>query len=169
LIKWNSKHRIIGSTDPTWLADHLLLDSLVFLHVIPPTVKCLVDIGSGAGLPGLPIKIVRPDIRMLLVESRQRRASFLKAAVRELELVDVEILSERVLSVPSRWRKAFDVAVARCAGDVESTLKLGLGFVRAGGMVAVSGPPDPCGVKIGRYTVVQFAGGRTRSFVVDSA
>src|SRR5207244_11410553 len=106
LIKWNSKHRIIGSTDPTWLADHLLLDSLVFLHVIPPTVKCLVDIGSGAGLPGLPIKIVRPDIRMLLVESRQRRASFLKTAVRELELVDVEILSERVLSVPSRWRKA---------------------------------------------------------------
>ncbi|OLC63962.1 MAG: hypothetical protein AUH76_05380 [Candidatus Rokubacteria bacterium 13_1_40CM_4_67_11] len=106
---------------------------------------------------------------MLLVESRQRRASFLKTAVRELELVDVEILSERVLSVPSRWRKAFDVAVARCAGDVESTLKLGLGFVRTGGMVAVSGPPDPCGVKIGRYTVVQLPGGRTRSFVVDSA
>jgi len=160
---------MIGSTDPTWLADHLLLDSLVFLHVIPPTVKCLVDIGSGAGVPGLPIKIVRPDIRMLLVESRQRRASFLKTAVRELELVDVEILSERVLSVPARWRKAFDVAVARCAGGVESTLKLGLGFVRTGGMVAVSGPPDPCDVKIGRYTVVQLAGGRTRSFVVESA
>jgi len=157
---------MVGSSDPVWIAEELLLDSLVFLRVIPANVGNLVDIGSGAGLPGIPIKIVKPEARMLLVESRQRRASFLKTVVRELDLRDIEVVPGRVLTVPAGWRNVFDAAVARCAGNLDTTMRLGVGFVRTGGSVVLSGPPTPGPVNIGSHTVVHLPGGKTRNFVV---
>jgi 16S rRNA (guanine527-N7)-methyltransferase len=169
LMKWNSQHRMIGSNAPLWIVENLFLDSLLFLQVIPNAIRSLVDIGSGAGLPGLPMKIVRPEIRTLLVESKQRRASFLKAAVRELGLSDIEVLSDRVLTAPDGWRKTFDAAVARCAGKPNSTIRLAMEFVRAGGAVVLSGPPAQRGISQGRYTVVQLPDGTRRRFLVCSA
>jgi 16S rRNA (guanine527-N7)-methyltransferase len=169
LIKWNSQHRMIGSNAPLSIVENLFLDSLLFLHVIPNAVRSLVDIGSGAGLPGLPMKIVRPEIRTLLVESKQRRASFLKTAVRELGLSDIEVLSDRVLTAPDGWRKTFDAAVARCAGNTDSTIRLAMEFVRAGGPVVLSGPPTQRGTSQGRYTVIQLPDGTSRRFLVCSA
>jgi len=157
---------MVGSSDPVWIVEELLLDSLLFLRVIPANLGNLVDIGSGAGLPGIPIKIVKPDIRMLLVESRQRRASFLKTVIRELDLPDTEVLSEQVLAVPAGWRNLFDAAIARCAGNLDTTMRLGVGFVRTGGSVVVSGPPTPGPVRVGSHTVVHLPGGKTRNFVV---
>ncbi len=154
---------MIGTSDPTWIAEELFLDSLLFLHVVPDTVESLVDIGSGAGLPGIPIKIVKPSLRMLLVESRQRRASFLSAIVRELGLTGIQVLSERVLTVPANWRGAFDGAVARCAGSSESTMRLGAEFVRRGGTVVLSGPPAPRKAEIGRRIVVRVGADSPRS------
>jgi 16S rRNA (guanine527-N7)-methyltransferase len=160
---------MIGSNSPLWIVDNLFLDSLLFLHVIPRTVGSLVDIGSGAGFPGVPMKIVRPEIRTLLVESKQRRASFLKTAVRELGLSDMEVLSDRVLTAPDDRRKRFDAAVARCAGNADRTIRLAMEFVRAGGPVVLAGPPTQRGINKGRYTLVQFPDGTSRRFVVCSA
>ena len=70
-------HRIIGSTEPDWIVEGLLLDSLLFLRVLSPDVQSILDFGAGAGLPGIPIKIVRPEIELTLLEARRRRASFL--------------------------------------------------------------------------------------------
>ena len=157
---------MVGSNDALWIVENLFVDSLLFLQVIPHTVTSLVDIGSGAGVPGIPLKIVRPDIRMLLVESKERRASFLKTAVRELRLSNIGVLSDRVLDVPGDLWKSFDAAVARCAGRADSTIRLGTEFVRPGGTVVLSGPPAPLRADAGRYTVIQLPDGTTRRFVV---
>lgn len=168
LIKWNNQRKMIGSSNPLWIVENLFLDSLLFFHVVSDTVRALVDIGSGAGLPGIPMKIIRPDLQVLLVESKQWRASFLKTAVRELRLSDIDVLSDRVRTAPDAWRKSFDAAVARCAGDSESTIRLGQEFVRAGGSIILSGPPIPRGINVGQYAVVELPDGTSRRFVVHS-
>ena len=74
LLKWQKSHRLVGSDEPMWIVEHLFLDSLLFLKLLPASCRKLADVGSGAGLPGLPIKIVRRELDVLLVESRRRRA-----------------------------------------------------------------------------------------------
>ena len=167
LIKWNSTHRLVGSSASDFIVEQLLLDSLLFLRVIPSGFRNLVDIGSGAGIPGIPIKIVKPEIGpVVLVESRRRRASFLSTVVRELDLADVVVLADRIDSAPTQWRKAFDAAVARCAGPITKVIALAQGFVRDGGAIVASGPPRPGDVGVGREVVVAGPLMRTRRFVV---
>ena len=161
---------MIGPSHPMEIAEELILDSLLFLQVVPEDVGSVVDIGSGAGLPGIPIKIVRPSVRMLLVESRQRRASFLSAAVRDLGLTETQVLSERVLTAPTELRSIFDCAVARCAGSPGSTMRLGAEFVRKGGIVVLAGSPNQGGptkaAETSRRVIIRSGSGRSRSFLV---
>ena len=86
LIKWSSVHRLVGWTEPVWIVENLFLDSLLFLKVLPDTVRSLMDLGSGAGIPGVPLKIVRRHLQVTLLEARERRVSFLSTVVRELGL-----------------------------------------------------------------------------------
>src|SRR2546425_13324625 len=72
LVKWQKVHRIVGSADPMWIVEHLFLDSLLFLTLLPPPLRTLLDLGSAAGLPGLPTKIVNREPENTLVESRGR-------------------------------------------------------------------------------------------------
>src|SRR3989441_12780796 len=69
LVKWNKTHRLVGSADPEWIIERLLLDSLLFLRILPAGVRWVLDFGTGAGVPGIPIKIVWPEIDMALLES----------------------------------------------------------------------------------------------------
>src|SRR6266566_1377477 len=95
-------------------AQDLVADSLVLLEHLGDA-KNLVDVGSGAGLPGLPLKIVRPDLRVTLVESDQDKAAFLVRACAALGLQDVTVLAKRAEEVGQDpgYRELFDVAVAR--------------------------------------------------------
>ena len=78
------------------------------------------DIGSGAGLPGIPLAIVRPDLKMLLVESSQKRSRFLQAAVAELGLSNVEVLNERAESLSPL---ECDVVLSRLAGPLQDVVR----------------------------------------------
>ncbi|MBI2014675.1 MAG: class I SAM-dependent methyltransferase, partial [Candidatus Rokubacteria bacterium] len=69
MIKWQKTQRLIGSDDPAWIVENLFLDSLLFLRFLPTPVRSLLDLGSGAGLPGIPLKIVRGNLDLVLVES----------------------------------------------------------------------------------------------------
>src|SRR4030088_1967083 len=95
-------------------AEELIEDSLVLLEHIGEGNK-VVDVGSGGGLPGLPLKIARPDLSMTLVEADQTKAAFLVRACATLGLDDVVVLARRAEEVgrDPRYREAFDVAVAR--------------------------------------------------------
>ncbi|HET9480927.1 MAG TPA: RsmG family class I SAM-dependent methyltransferase, partial [Candidatus Polarisedimenticolia bacterium] len=95
-MKWATSQRLVASQDPAWIAESLIADSLLFLKLIPGDARTLLDVGSGAGIPGIPIKIVRPEIAVTLLDSRLRRASFLRAVVRELQLVHTEVVDQRL-------------------------------------------------------------------------
>ena len=167
LTKWQKAQRLVGSAEPGWIVENLFLDSLLFLKVLPMATQSLVDIGSGAGIPGLPIKIVEPSLAVTLVESRQRRVSFLRAVVRELGLGGVEVIGERLENLVDRLRGRFDVATMRCSGDPASIVPVALEIVKPGGTVVAAGSPDPAtGAKASRVDVPDPVRGRTRRFLV---
>jgi 16S rRNA (guanine527-N7)-methyltransferase len=165
LVKWQKSHRLVGSDDPMWIVEHLFLDSLLFLQLLPASCRKLADIGSGAGLPGLPIKIVRNDLDVVLIESRRRRAMFLNSAVRDLKLEGIQVLEGRIESLPSELNGSFDAAVMRCAGDIEEMIPAASALVTDSGVVVASGPPKPRPLSIGEWvTVPGVRPGKARRF-----
>jgi 16S rRNA (guanine527-N7)-methyltransferase len=97
--------------------------------------RTVVDVGSGAGLPGLPLKIARPHLELTLVESDQDKAAFLVHACANLGLAGVEVVARRAEDVghDPRFREAFDVAVARALAPLPVLAELCLPLVRVGG------------------------------------
>ena len=167
LIKWQKTHRLIGSDNPVWIVEKLFLDSLLFLRVLPAQMKSMLDLGSGAGLPGIPIKIVRPEVQLVLVESRQRRTSFLASAVRELGLESVRVIGGRVEDFMGELAGRFDAVVMRCAGHPEDLMPLAAQLAAPGGVVVASGPPRAGPLPLGKWVTVPGARpGKTRRFAV---
>jgi 16S rRNA (guanine527-N7)-methyltransferase len=148
-----------------WIVEHLFLDSLLFLKLLPASCRKLADVGSGAGLPGVPIKIVRTDLEVVLIESRRRRAMFLNSAVREMRLGGIRVLEGRTESLPSELNGSFDAAVMRCAGDIDEMIPVAAVLVADAGVVIASGPPKPRPLSLGEWvTVPGVEGGTTRRF-----
>ena len=154
LLKWQKAHRLVGSDDPMWIVEHLFLDSLLFLRLLPSSARTLADLGSGAGLPGLPIKIVRRDMDVVLIESRRRRAMFLTSAVRAMKLEGVRVLEGRVEDLVSELRGTFDAVVMRCAGDIEVMIPVAADLLSDHGIVIASGPPNPKPLSVGVWVTV---------------
>jgi 16S rRNA (guanine527-N7)-methyltransferase len=115
-------------------AGGLIEDCLVLLDHLGDA-RTLVDVGSGGGLPGLALKITRPDLAVTLVEADSRKAAFLVRACAELGLRDVEVVDRRAEDAgrDARYREAFDVAVARALAPLPVLVELCLPFVRVGG------------------------------------
>lgn len=141
LIRWN---RHINLTSPRALRDiervHFW-DSLSLVPILLPELDTnpkLIDIGSGAGFPGIPIKLVLPDIQLTLVEATNKKAEFLKWLVAHLGLRNVNVVAERAekLAHAKQYRESFDVATARALGRIGTVLELTLPFCSIGGIVA---------------------------------
>ena len=115
-------------------AQVLVDDSLVLLDHLG-SANSVVDVGSGGGLPGLPLKIARPELKVTLVESDQAKAAFLVRACAALGLDEVEVLARRAEEVGQdrRFRETFDVAVARALAPMRVLVELCLPLVRVGG------------------------------------
>ena len=115
-------------------ADQLIDDALVLLDHLGDA-KRLVDVGSGGGLPGLPLKIARPELAVTLVEVDSGKAAFLVQSCARLGLVDVEVVARRAEEVghDARYRESFDVAVARALAPLPVLVELCLPLVRMGG------------------------------------
>jgi len=169
LQKWQKSQRLIGSPDPQWIVDNLFLDSLLFLKVLPEAIGSIADVGSGAGLPGIPLKIVRPQWRVVLIESRAKRASFLSAAVRELRLQDTTVVTARAEDYAIGNPGAFDAVVMRCAGEFRAIAPATARLVPSGGVVVASGPPAAKPLDLGTWVEVRgLARGGQRRFAVYS-
>jgi 16S rRNA (guanine527-N7)-methyltransferase len=167
LIRWQKAHRLVGSAEPVWIVEHLFLDSLLFLKVLPSSARAVADVGSGAGLPGVPLKIVRPELEVTLIESRRRRAMFLTSAVRTIGLTRCRVLEGRVEGLAEEVRGRFDAVVMRCAGDVEAMIPAALPLLSGSGVVIVSGPPSPKPIATGEWvTVPGIRHGATRRFAI---
>lgn len=120
------------------------LDSLLPLAVCPiPTRARIVDVGTGAGFPGVPLKLVRPDFRLALIDASRRKVAFLEHLCRTLRLADVEVAWGRAerLGRMAEWRERFDVAVERATARLPAAVELSLPFVAVGGVaILLKGP-----------------------------
>jgi 16S rRNA (guanine527-N7)-methyltransferase len=144
-MRWNQVHRMTALDSPAEIVRGLFLDSLLFLRVLPTTrpIK-VVDIGAGSGVPGLPMRIVDPEIALTLVEAKRKRASFLLAVGRELDLSSVKVIegrAEALVQEDSTLAEGFDVVVARAVGPVSHLFPLAMRYLRPGGTVVLAGRP----------------------------
>ncbi len=112
----------------------LVVDSLVLLDHLG-AAHSVVDVGSGGGLPGLPLKIARPDLEVTLVEADESKAAFLVQACARLGLSGVDVVARRAEDVGQdpRYRERFDIAVARALAPMPVLVELSLPLVRVGG------------------------------------
>jgi 16S rRNA (guanine527-N7)-methyltransferase len=120
---------LVARPDPGLIEDCLVLVA----HL--GDARTVVDVGSGGGLPGLPLKIVRPDLELTLIEADQDKAAFLVHACAELGLEGVNVVARRAEDAghDPRLREAFDIAVARALAPLPVLAELCLGLVRVGG------------------------------------
>ncbi|GAA3080559.1 16S rRNA (guanine(527)-N(7))-methyltransferase RsmG [Streptosporangium carneum] len=128
---------LLGPREVPRIWDRHLLNCAVVAEAVPENVR-LVDIGSGAGLPGLVLAIVRPDIRVTLLEPLLRRTVFLEECVETLKLGNVEVLRGRAEEFVGK--REFDVASARAVAPLDRLLKWSLPLLREGGeLLALKG------------------------------
>src|ERR1700716_2133171 len=113
----------------------LVEDSLVLLDFLPPGPLRVIDVGSGGGLPGLPLRLARPDLALTLLEANQRKAAFLVQAVATLGLANVEVVAPRAEDAghAERHRESYDFALARALAPMPVLAELCLPFVAVGG------------------------------------
>jgi 16S rRNA (guanine527-N7)-methyltransferase len=116
-------------------------DALTVLPFLPKIPHTLIDVGSGGGVPGIPLAISRPDIRVTLLESTKKKAAFLSRAVDELALSNVQVVSDRAELVSrGKLRASFDVAIARAVGSMAQLAEWCLPLVQPGGkLLAMKG------------------------------
>lgn len=134
LRSWNKRMNLVAKGDEANLWMRHFLDSLIgwssALSLIPnffPLNPAVLDIGTGAGFPGLPIKIVWPEVKLTLVESVRKKTLFLKHLLEVLNLKDVSVLCARAESLAKdpEHRNHYDFALARAVGSIEKLKKLG--------------------------------------------
>ena len=135
LVEWNEKMNLTGITDPAGVAVKHMLDSAVGAKRLPAHCR-LVDVGTGAGFPGVILKALRPDIEVVLLDSLKKRLTFLDAVIEELKLEKITTVHSRAEDGGHRkeLREAFDVAVARAVAGLPALLEHCLPFVKVGGV-----------------------------------
>ena len=136
LSHWNSIINLVSTRDVDKLLTDLIRQSVVPLALmeVPPGAKML-DIGSGAGIPALPIKFARQDLQVTLLEPRRKKGLFLRRVTEEMDLTGVEVICDRIEDACDRpdWRGAFDLVTTRGTGPAPRLLPLIEPLMRAGG------------------------------------
>lgn len=136
LIEWNARFNLTSIVDPRDIVIKHFLDSLSVLKALPLKTRRLIDVGAGAGLPGLPIKIARPDVTVVLVEATRKKCDFLAAAIKDLKVYNVFVVNARAEDAgrDSHHRESYDVAVARAVADLPVLAEYLLPLVKVGGV-----------------------------------
>lgn len=137
LVEWNEKMNLTAVTDPDGISVKHFLDSILPLSYIKIKENVsIADIGTGAGFPGIPIKIMREDTVLTLVDSLNKRINFLKTVSDEIGLENTECIHGRAeeLARKSEFRDSFDVVVSRAVANMTVLCEYCLPFVKKGGM-----------------------------------
>ena len=134
LLRWNQKISLTTTTDPEEILRFHFGESIFATAAVPIAFGRLADVGTGAGFPGLPIKLVRPDIDVLLIESNLRKTVFLSEAVRVMAIDRVEVVRSRAEEI-SEATPPFDFITARAVGRHENLLSWASGRLSPAGRV----------------------------------
>lgn len=136
LKKWNRKINLTSLTGDVEIGVKHFVDSLTVVPYLHGAERVL-DIGTGAGFPGLPLKIASPAIDLLLLESSQKKCFFLRHLVRELKLEGVQIVHGRAQAreIKERYAGGFDLVLSRALADLPTSLQLALPYTKGGGHI----------------------------------
>ncbi|HMW54535.1 MAG TPA: 16S rRNA (guanine(527)-N(7))-methyltransferase RsmG [Accumulibacter sp.] len=129
LDKWNKTYRLTGLKDPSLAVSHHLLDSLAILPFIEG--KTLLDVGSGGGMPGIPLAIARPELGVVLLDSNAKKTAFLQQVAIELGLVNIAVHCGRVEAY--RPVASFSAISARAFSDLGEFVRLSRHLLQTGG------------------------------------
>ena len=140
LLKWNQKINLTAEKDPEEILKKHVFDSLQYCRAIEPGFR-VMDIGSGAGFPGIVLKIIFPQLQLALVESQRKRCSFLETVVRDLEMEQVTVFNARADDISGNQAGQFDVVVFRAVSGAQECLSLSEEFLPSGGRVVLKKPP----------------------------
>lgn len=132
LVRWNSRLNLTSIRDREGILSRHFVESIACAHAIPAGVATLLDFGSGAGFPGIPIALCRPEIQVTLAESQAKKAAFLREAIRALSL-DTHIFSGRAENIGT----TFDCVAMRAVEQMERAVGAASGLVRVGGVLAL--------------------------------
>ncbi|MCJ7539983.1 MAG: 16S rRNA (guanine(527)-N(7))-methyltransferase RsmG [Desulfobacterales bacterium] len=135
-MKWNQKTNLTAITDPFEVAVKHFLDSIVPVKIIPSNAS-LLDIGSGGGFPGIPLKISLPSLSVTLIDASRKKVSFLKHIIRILELKNIDALHIRAEEFANKpgIAKTFDVIISRALSSMTSFALTALPFLKKEGVI----------------------------------
>lgn len=140
---WNSKFNLTAIRSTPLIIRHHFIDSLAIARFTNPDSR-LVDIGSGAGFPGIPLKIIFPDKEITLVDSQRKKTTFMREVVRDLELKGIEVSNTRAEQIKPPHGSQYTEAVARAFGSLDQFLRISADLLAPGGRsLFMSGPKGP--------------------------
>lgn len=140
--KWNGKINLTSEDDAEAVIEKHIFDSLQYARAVENLQSHVMDIGSGAGFPGIPLKIIFPGLFLTLVESQRKRASFLSNCVRKMRLYNVQVLTSRAEELEASYHNRFDLILFRGVGEVSHCLELAGPYLKTGGRVGFKKDPD---------------------------
>jgi 16S rRNA (guanine527-N7)-methyltransferase len=141
LLAWNEKTNLTAITAPAEVAEKHMLDSLIpgkFIQsAFPAGELTLLDIGSGGGFPGIPLKIFMPEMRVTMVDSVRKKINFLKYAILALKLDGIDAIHARVedLARQAAFAGGFDVVISRAFTALDRFVILAVPFIKPGGII----------------------------------
>ena len=141
-IEWNEKINITAITDEKMFIVKHFVDSLTVNKYLE-NKKTLIDIGTGAGFPGIPLKILNKDCKMTLIDSVNKKLNVIRDITKEMELGELEIIHTRAedLANNEKYREKYDVATTRAVSNLTTILEYMLPFIKVGGIaICMKGP-----------------------------
>ena len=139
LSRWNKKINLISrsSDSPYHIFRHILDSLLIFKAVEIPSGARILDFGSGAGFPGIPVQVLRDDIRVTLLESKKKKSVFLEEMLKILKLKKAQVACGRAEDVAEslEFRHKYDVVTAKAAGNLANVASQASSFLKRGGLL----------------------------------
>lgn len=162
LLEWNEKMNLTAITDDFEVITKHFLDCLTIVNAMDMSkVKNMIDIGTGAGFPGMVIKIAFPHIQVSLVDALKKRLTFLETVISELGLGKIEVVHSRAedLGKKANYRESFDICASRAVANLAVLSEYTLPFVRKGGyLIALKGQKLDEELEMGKKAVAILGG-----------
>lgn len=156
LVEWNKVMNLTGITEYEEVNEKHFVDSLSITKAIDMNcVDNLIDIGTGAGFPGIPLKIAFPHLKVVLLDSLNKRIKFLNTVIEELELIDIETIHGRAedFAKQGEYREQFDLCVSRAVANLSTLSEYCMPYIHTGGKIEDVVKFQLPGTEIGRSFV----------------
>lgn len=143
LLLWNNKTNLISENSSHEIISRHFLDSLTAWQFVDAPNARMIDVGCGAGFPGIPLKITLPSLELYLLEANRKKVSFLKHIIRLLNITSVHVIHDRVENIMKMgsWKEKFDTLISRATFKLPEMLLQGEFFLVPGGtIIALKGP-----------------------------